>query len=105
MVYPDTFEGFMVKSHENWSDFQKKEVKFLQHMSLGLKSLSLIYSSSLNRDSEIAIGLKATTVSIGDMFAMYARSGPGKPVSVVGIKEADQKALSANGFVCAKGEG
>ncbi|KAJ5364405.1 NADPH-dependent medium chain alcohol dehydrogenase [Penicillium cataractarum] len=27
MVYPDTFEGFMVNSHEQWSYFQKQEFK------------------------------------------------------------------------------
>ncbi|KAE8343329.1 hypothetical protein BDV24DRAFT_149926 [Aspergillus arachidicola] len=27
MVYPDTFEGFMVNSHEQWSHFQKQEFK------------------------------------------------------------------------------
>lgn len=26
MGFPDTFEGFMVESHENWSDFKKAEV-------------------------------------------------------------------------------
>lgn len=26
MGYPDTFEGFMVSSHKNWSDFKKQEV-------------------------------------------------------------------------------
>lgn len=26
MVYPDTFEGFMVTSHEEWTKFQKQEV-------------------------------------------------------------------------------
>lgn len=27
MGYPDTFEGFMVSSHKNWSDFKKQEYK------------------------------------------------------------------------------
>ncbi|KAI9716653.1 MAG: hypothetical protein M1812_005191 [Candelaria pacifica] len=27
MVYPDSFEGFMITSQENWSDFSKKEIK------------------------------------------------------------------------------
>ena len=34
MPYPETFEGFQVTSHENWSDFKKQEVKpidFLYH--------------------------------------------------------------------------
>jgi len=26
MGYPDTFEGFQVTSHEEWSDFKKQEV-------------------------------------------------------------------------------
>lgn len=28
MVYPDTFDGFMVNSHEKWSDFRKEEVYY-----------------------------------------------------------------------------
>jgi hypothetical protein len=26
MGYPDTFEGFMIESQKNWSDFKKKDV-------------------------------------------------------------------------------
>jgi hypothetical protein len=26
MGYPDTFEGFVIDSHDNWSDFKKQEV-------------------------------------------------------------------------------
>lgn len=31
MVYPDTFEGFMVTSHVKWSDFEKQEVSTIFH--------------------------------------------------------------------------
>ncbi len=27
MGYPETFEGFMIESHKNWSDFKKQEVR------------------------------------------------------------------------------
>lgn len=29
MGYPDTFEGFMIKDHKKWSDFQKDTVRVL----------------------------------------------------------------------------
>lgn len=59
MGYPDTFEGFMIESQKNWSDFKKKEVS----PCVGQKPMAkLIFYHSINPsnlENEISIsGLK-----------------------------------------------
>ena len=49
MGYPDTFEGFMINSHEKWSDFKKQEVSLAYNPLLRLKAYSILYSSSQSR--------------------------------------------------------
>jgi len=37
MGYPDTFEGFMIESQKDWSNFKKKDVRHCPTIELQLR--------------------------------------------------------------------
>ncbi|KAI9836755.1 MAG: hypothetical protein M1837_003243 [Sclerophora amabilis] len=91
MVYPDTFEGFMIESQKDWSTFKKQEERFASAPGLG-KVLTKDVASDVHTitggwgecnlplcvgheivGKAIKVGPKVTTVKVGDRVGVGAQ--------------------------------
>jgi alcohol dehydrogenase (NADP+) len=90
MVYPDTFEGFMVNSHEQWSHFQKQEVCILSSLFSCLFSYTnkrltfyLQFKPKPLAERDVEIAIEACGVCGSDVHTLTGGWGQAKlPVCV-----------------------
>ncbi|KAJ5202644.1 NADP-dependent alcohol dehydrogenase 6 [Penicillium cf. viridicatum] len=77
MGYPETFDGYMVSSHESWSDFQKQELRErADFLSLQFKPKSL-------GECDVEVAIEACGVCGGDVHTLTGSWGQAKlPVCV-----------------------
>lgn len=88
MVYPDTFDGFMVNSHEKWSDFRKEEVYYHRIFQIFIQknkwSLTIVQFKPKPLDEwDVEIAIEACGVCGSDVHTLTGGWGQAKlPVCV-----------------------
>jgi alcohol dehydrogenase (NADP+) len=85
MGFPDTFEGFMVESHENWSTFKKAEVRTrLQNLPLANEVILFPqFTPKPFGDHDLDIAIDACGVCGSDVHTITGGWGDAKlPVCV-----------------------